>query len=313
MVSKSRNARVSRTQRCFVVILFLLVAIPALSEADSSGIAFDRIQWHAISATPLPPGSFQADYAKIMAQVKPTDVYPYPAQGIHGNLNAPRDAAEPTFTSLYRFSYLGDWARVDDPIAMTAVVTRPDLNELIFLNLSARTFHIVATTPTPGPPAVGSATPLQEPTSTPSVYNYQIVHSSEAVAPTIIDGVPVVGQHSLTTFTTLHTSNSCHLLTMAMSLTEYRATDYHAPATMEPHGLGGTAESCTTRIESPENSANPGLLVYSSVELRVEAVVLGLRVRPGPIASVDEYGNIARLSAQDLSLFGIPAGFTLEQ
>jgi hypothetical protein len=297
-----------------LLVLFALAAIPAWSYADSSGVAFDRIQWHAPNASPLAVGSFAADRAALIKLIKPTDIYPQPTEGLLGNLPAASDPRQPEFVSLYRFSYLGDWMRVDDPIAMTSVIKRPDLHELIFLNLFTRTYRIVSV-PASSNPAIQTSSTASEADA-----NYEIRGSGEGTGPTVIDGVSAIGFGGTISIANRHETRDCPNGFGTMRWTQFRASAYDAPFPVSLPTLPPLENSCTVAVSPDSYSVEPSILrkvvLYRSLVFDapspgyVRAVQAMIGQSTLPYARVEEYGNIARLGAADKALFEIPAGFT---
>ncbi len=303
-----------------LLVLFALAAVPALSYADSSGVAFDRIQWHAPNASPLAVGSFAADRAALIKLIKPTDIYPQPTEGLLGNLPAASDPRQPEFVSLYRFSYLGDWMRVDDPIAMTAVIKRPDLHELIFLNLFKRTYRIV-NVPASSNPSMQTNPPAQtNPTASEADANYEIRGSGETTGPTVIDGVSAIGYGGTIAIANRHETRECPNGFGTMRWTQFRASVYDAPFPVSLPTLPPLENSCTVAVSPESYSVDPSILskvvMYRSLVFDapspgyVRAVQVMIGQSRLPYARVEESGNIARLGSADKALFDIPAGFT---
>ena len=240
-----------------------------------------------------------------MTQVKPTGVFPQPPIAPEGNMGTPDYAG---FTSFYRFSYLGELSRIDDPIAQTAVIVRPDLGETILLNLAKSTYAIVQMTPAPSPlPSVAAPTATPPATPTPSVYNYRIESSVEALPDMVIDGVGVTGKRGTATFKTLQSTPVCRAVELTLIWTSYYANDFDAPTKAAlPPGLTPPSTNCTFEHIGIDSPRSDKLVVYSSVQLT--ASVLGMSI---PIVTVSEYGNIVQLGPHDRALFDAPPGFTL--
>ncbi len=290
--------------------LITLSLVPALSQADTVGVAFDRIEWRALGATPLPPGSFQAHRMALVAQAKPTDIYPMPAYDVEGNLPPAAAPQDPAFTSLYRFSYLGDWTRVDDPIAMTAAIHRADLHEIIFLNLAKRTYSVVK-----GAPATSRSPTVS---STPAVPNYQLQESHQELDPLVLDERQTIGNRVTFTYTTITSTRACPQGSVTFILTQYSASDIDMPAGMWWPTTSDPSDTCTT-LNSTESDAQEifsklplyrSILVEAPSEsfVRSSTRLFGFSVLP--VSVVQEFGNVKLLDAADRSLFEIPAGFT---
>jgi hypothetical protein len=245
-----------------------------------------------------------------MKGVKPTDVFPLPAEDVDRNLPPVADLRQPEFVSLYRFSYLGDLMRVDDPIAMTAVIKRPDLHELIFLNLFKRTYYIVKAAP--------SASPSPQPSLTPAAVtvNYQVLESGEILAPAIIEGKSSTGYRGVFSIATLNGTKKCPSFSFTMTWTQYTANEFEAPVLASLPTPPPPSDGCTFAEPSISTDARifTNLILYRSLVLEAPAgFELSSKRLIGwsalPYARVEEDGNVARLGAADKALFDIPAGF----
>jgi hypothetical protein len=160
-----------------------LLASPGVPYAlPGPGIAYDEIVRVVVSATPPPPGNFQADVAALNASAMAT---PTPAPQHHGmnfgNLagavlggggagaiagaaagdamsNAMDNAMEKQLGTqfaalgaamrsflephLFRYSYYNGWERVDDTSAQTATIRKCDIGQVVHLDIAKKTYSI---------------------------------------------------------------------------------------------------------------------------------------------------------------------------
>jgi hypothetical protein len=187
------------------VALALLVSPLAPSAAPAPGLAYDEIVRIVISATPPPPGNFQADVAAINAPVAVTST-PAPrrrgigigalagavlagggAGSIAGSLasdavsismdNALQNSLGTQFAALgasirsflqphlMRYAYYNGWERVDDIADQTATIRKCDIGQVYRLDLVKKTYSIYDPNSEPAP-APAAPAPQRGPRST---------------------------------------------------------------------------------------------------------------------------------------------------
>lgn len=292
--------------RCSLLVILTVLATLAYGREAlaETGIAFDEIKWHAIGAAPLPVGSFEKDRGALMTRVRPMAHFPKPIGDLDSNLGTCRDSSAPTFCDFYRFSYLGKWQRIDDPVAMTATIVRPDLSELIYLNVSKKTYR-VAPLKQPAPPAAPTALPSGRPTA----FNYRIDSRTESLGSLTIGGTPATGSVSVLTLTTIQPTKDCMPMYMALRWTEYVSNEFDWPdvPSLSP-GIETNRDKCSTDSPRSDNSPSAKLMMYLSIETK--ASVFGVSVPT--IVWVTERGNASRLIDSDKALFSIPPDFAKE-
>jgi hypothetical protein len=159
-----------------------LIAPAAPSAAPPPGLAYDEIVRVVVSATPPPPGSFQADVAAVNAPA-PAASAPPRKRGIGSLVNvagavlngggtgavagavasevvatAMENALEQSIGAqfgalgaaargflqphLLRYAYWNGWERVDDVGAQTATIRKCDIGQVIRLDLARATYSI---------------------------------------------------------------------------------------------------------------------------------------------------------------------------
>ena len=290
-------------------------AAPSVPAPVLTGVAYDEIRWHAVDIKPFAPGSFASDRETLIKRVSPTDRYPDVHGNIQGNLGANLMSTTPEFIALYRYSYLGDWIRVDDLIAQTATISRPDLGETIYLNLKTKTYHSdktpPPTAPMPAPSASASPSPNPSPSASPS-YNYLLEINSEQAPGMSIDGLQTTGTTGEGNFSTLQATASCIQVQGSLTWVLYQATDFHtAPRDPFTNFANVTTPRMFSRCAVQSKSSlggvpAPNLMLYFSL---VMTLATG-PIRIGPIDAVTERGNVVKLGANDTGLFAIPPDFT---
>jgi len=280
-------------------------AVPTPAQTpEQAGVAYDEIRWRAVDAKPLPPGSFEADRAQLMQRVVPTERYPDVDGNVLGNLGADLMTMQPQFVAIYRYSYLGDWVRVDDLLAQTAAIARPDKGETIFLNLHSKTYHTVAAPAKPGPIPETSPSPSAGP---PAPDNYRIEVTSGRAPAMALDGLPATGMSLDGKLTTVHATSGCIDMQGSMHWLLYQAQDVaaiaHEPMNFsEPLAIFHCTFDTAHAFVKP---ASTNLVLYLSVSLSVTAGPIQVR----PIISVLERGNVVKLTGSDAALFDIPPDF----
>ncbi len=311
---------------CAIVILLSAAAARADQTAPSpqatpvqTGVAYDEIRWHGVDIKPIAPGSFTTDRETLIKRVAPADTYPDVHGNIQGNLGANMFSTTPEFIALYRYSYLGDWIRVDDLITQTATISRPDLGQTIYLNLKTKTYHTDKTPPPPMPmpapsgslAAPPSASPSPSPSAPPS-YNYLIEISSAKAPGMSIDGLQTTGTTGEGDFTTLQASATCIQIQGSMKWVLYQAADFltvqRDPFTnftnaTTPHMFAHCAVQNKLALTGVPP---PNLMLYFSLVMTMAAGPIKI----GPIIAVTERGNVVKLGAGDTGLFAIPPDFT---
>ncbi|MBV8171214.1 MAG: hypothetical protein JO219_04700 [Candidatus Eremiobacteraeota bacterium] len=271
------------------------------SPAPARGVAYDEIRWRAVDMKPLAPGSFASDRETLMRRVVPAERYPDVDGNVLGNLGADLMTTRPQFVAIYRYSYLGDWVRVDDLLAQTAAISRPDKGETIFLNLHAKTYRTTAAAVKPGPTVAPTASPNAAPD------NYRIDVSAGGAPALSLDGLPTTGMTLDGRLTTVHATDSCIEMEGSMHWLLYQAQDIPTIAS-EPVNFSEPLAIFHCTFDTAHATVKPtstNLVLYLSVSLSVTAGPIQVR----PIISVIERGNVVKLSQADAALFDIPADF----
>lgn len=305
------------------LIVTLAVAAAANAAGQSTGVAFDQLDKIAFAGTTISLDSFAKDRADILAASSSSQ---YPASGddpLQQTMQATGLGALMK-GSVLRYSYLGDWSRIDDPVKNTATITRPDLHQVIYLDLANKTYRIAdAATVAETDPAsqfakmfgsMGGAMP-KGPGS--AVMTLKGSHAS--LPSRQYEGLALSGM--TTTVSTVITKNtgSCPALDSTLTVVTYTAPTLSAPKALQagakgladsPVGaapmLGGCHMKQVKVGEMPSMGKDLAMYVYRSIQTEGRFNALA-----GPkISIVSERGNIKSLSDADKSLFDIPAGFT---
>jgi hypothetical protein len=177
--------------RAIAAVAFAALIAPATpSAATAPGIAYDEIVRVLVTATPPPPGNFQADLAAVPTSPAPPSEHPAPRRrGVLGALEATvlrgtgdetaRDAAGGTASNaaadamrrslglsfdalasamrafaeprLLRYAYWNGWVRVDDVAAQTATIRKCDIGQVITLDLARKTYRVSSPDEEPTP------------------------------------------------------------------------------------------------------------------------------------------------------------------
>ena len=184
------------------VALAALVSPPAPSAAPGPGVAYDEIVQIVLSATPPPPGNFQADVAAINSAGPAPSPTPAPrrpiglgaiagailggggAGAIGGAIagevaanaldNALQQSLGLQFAALgasvrsflqphlLRYAYYNGWERVDDIADQTATIRKCDIGQVYRLNLAKKTYSVYDPKAEPPPSATCDAGPARQ-------------------------------------------------------------------------------------------------------------------------------------------------------
>ncbi|HTV73064.1 MAG TPA: hypothetical protein VME66_05135 [Candidatus Acidoferrales bacterium] len=108
-------------------------------------IAFDQIDRYYIDIAVPQPGGFAALEAQLLANDVADDSYPPPAgSGTLGGNGLLGRAQRMQAGLVQRYRFLGALSRVDDLNTKKATIDRPDRGQIIYLDLAAQTYRIVA-------------------------------------------------------------------------------------------------------------------------------------------------------------------------
>ena len=278
---------------------------PQASASPATGVAYDEIRWRAIDTAPLPPGSFSADREQLMRHATPAERYPDVDGNVLGNLGAGSMTTQPQFVALYRYSYYGDWVRVDDLLAQTAAISRPDLGQTIFLNLAMKVYHTVQSPSQPAPMPSPSASP--GPSAPPEPDNYRFEISASQGPGMALDGMHATELILDGKLTTVRATPGCIQIQGSMHWVLYQDPDiFNPPAT--PVNLTAPLAIFKCRFDMQKaglDQPQTNLVLYMSVTLNMSTDLIKVK----PIVTVIERGNVAKLGPADAALFNIPKDF----
>src|ERR1700694_5077331 len=181
------------------------LSLPALAAPPlpTTGLAYDEVNKILIGSTAPPePGTFAADFSAIANAQKSA---PPTHRGLLGGIMNTVDTAKNavnlvkngTASSKY---YFAGMERVDDLGTQTATISKPQLHQIIVMNLAKKTYRIVDTSAptTPSGPAStdrdrGPSTPQQAPTPQPGTGKLDITVASTQLGSRVIESVPTTG------------------------------------------------------------------------------------------------------------------------
>ena len=306
----------------------LLIAFGTAGAAPAD-ISYDQIQiMYFGAASPPPPGSFEAIRTGLSSQTAPSDDYPPPA----ANYMATSMAAVQRMQHgvLLHVSYLGDRSRVDDPATQRATIVQSDKNEIIYLDLAAKTYRVVTGDAATRLLAPGSIDALKAVISTPTnAASPDAQVGTETIASTVssgevegmtIDGIATHAIKTTVTGTAQAATGSCPQFSMQTTVVAYvDPTRDERPKNVIPTGaadsirgaLHGLSLNCNFSF-APGPSPVPlpdskRFLLYTRIDTSTTVPIL-----PAPItySMLIARGNLHDLGPADAALFEIPAGFT---
>jgi hypothetical protein len=305
----------------------LALSVLSAAGATETGMAYDQISTLYLfgAGTPPAPGSFAADQAAVGDQTTivagASDFPPVAGQPV------PSFATMARFTHglLYHVSHLGTLSRVDDPATKRATIARPDRGQVIYLDLSAKTYRLVsgaaatalldpAQTPNSvqTPVATGSAGPEQ------STVMMTLSRNEESIDGATIDGVATHGLKTIVTVTATSADSSCTTVDAKTTYVRYVDPSRDEPAAHNDFAAASNflkamptskcrytfaPGSLTTPAPSTED-AHFALYTRADSELTVPSLAA-----PVKSTMLVERGNVRTLSDADLPLFEIPDGF----
>jgi len=230
---------------------------------------------------------------------------------------------------LLHVSYLGDRSRVDDPEAQRATIVQSDKNEIIYLDLAAKTYRVVTGDAATRLLAPGSIDALKSVISTPtSAASPNPDVGTETIASTVssgeVEGMTIDGiaAHAIkTTLTGIAQAptGACPQFSMQTTVLTYvdPARD-ERPKNVIPSGaadsirgaLHGMSLNCSfTFAPGPSPAPLPDskrFLLYTRTDSSTTLPIL-----PAPItySMIVARGNIRDLGPGDAALFEIPPDF----
>ncbi len=303
---------------------------PVAAPAAPAGISYDEIQKRFLGGRPEGPGHFDDDRKAIENRAQSTETAPDAdpaAEAIEDVPNAADMVNAPGH--LFHFSFLGDAWRVDDPLAGTATITKPD--EVIQLDLLHYTY--VRLTGDAARAAVASRSPVADelraigeaPAPPENTVTLDLEQHYRTLPSLKIDGLLVPGVELAQLILPVAHSKTCSVVDReVVDVIKFYDTRYaEHPLTAAERGSENArlAESVrvpgcriTYKKRTIDDGSEPGagrLALY-----RVFAtIVKGSGSGPAGFqftvtASLVERANVRPLGPQDASIFEVPAGFT---
>jgi hypothetical protein len=288
------------------------------------GIAFDQIDRVVMGDAPS-PGSFQSDYAQIKQNAANAQASTPRRGGIGGMLGGAIGIDKAMENAMAAFSqghlerryYLNGWERIDDPIAQTASILKCDLNQYIALNLAKKTYRIAAAADAPGARAMPG--PPGRPPSTasqPGTATVDLTRTTTVTGPKTIENVATTGYDATMSMKWSNSTGSCSGMSASMRQVTY-ITDMGEPRAVcparaaQPTGPEGYMAQGGCKPTFTQHQTGP-TIPDRFYMYRLMAMGAGDGSQPGGFGQLSERGNLQTLTAADLSVFEIPAGFTKE-
>lgn len=294
--------------------------------ASPTGISFDQIDRFGFGKSSEAFGSFRKDRAALVAagsQSRFPAANGSPSQQILGS------AMLGMTGTLLHYAYLDGMTRIDDPIQNTATITRPDLHQVLYLNLAKNTYTVAQLparrSPTIPPEMQRTLDQLGASQPHPHGTGIETVRSTTVTLPsTTYETFAATGSRSAASTSIYKATGACHNMNMHITVVQYDVPQLeeppidrgsvlkaHAVATMprRPMRLFGGCQPKRVGA-TPELKALGGksFNVYREVETRSEFAGI---VTPVSFY-ISERGNIRRLTEADRGLFSAPADFTKE-
>lgn len=324
-----------------------LAALPVFAASPSKpkpspkivALQYDQIVRIVTSpATPPPPGSFQEAYESLIAaeHAEPATGTPAPKHhGIAGFIqnisNAEQQAVQAAnqmqnmvkYGTLSRIANYNGWVRTDDVVANTATIDKCRQHQLIYLDLTKKTYRIVDTSahpnvePCPAPEASGQPQP-EIVNESPGTGDLKITSTSQSLGPMTIEGVPTAGSANTIQMTMSNATGSCKNESFGMQTTRYISNItpprrycplpkiQNVPTTPADVVVRGGCKPRMTGSAGGAFGAGEGdkLEMYSRLTMTSGQGA-------GRFNTVTQRGNVKWLEkGQADALFSVPAGFT---
>jgi hypothetical protein len=338
MQFKAHAAPIFSIRAVAVIIAFCAVIIAGASHralAAPANIAYDELtKFVRTDQTAPQPGTFTADFQAALDAQKPATEH----HGLFGSIMNAVDTGKSAMAIFKtgiasRNYYMNGWERSDDVAAQSATIQKPDKNQIIYLNLAKKTYHVVDTSVTPvtstPPPYQAPPNPQgQQPSPQPGNGKLDISVTSSSLGAQTIEKVQTTGYSQDFKVTASQSTGSCHDGTFETSMVEYLS------AYAEPHLATSTAmrqkpvpsapmpammavkPGCSpkTTMHASGGAQPPGnrLSLWTLIALKGSAQSNQGQMSGG-FSTLIERGNVRTLGPADASLFEIPSDFTKEQ
>ncbi|MDQ6781208.1 MAG: hypothetical protein M3Z37_08690 [Candidatus Eremiobacteraeota bacterium] len=335
--SRRRRASVALALVALMAAVLFVGARPA--PAADSGIQFDEVTKLVGKDDRPQPGTFAPDWQAAIAAAQRQAAATNSMSQQHGFFSMIKNAVNVGKSTVDLMKngipsteyYLGKWRRTDDPGAQTAVISKPDQRQIIYLKLAAKTYRIVDTTSGPPQTMVLPSAPqgtagTPPPSPQPGSGKLDVTVSETNLGQKTIENVATQG-YALTFKATLTKSTgSCKDGSFQTSVTQY-VSNYPEPGA----GMTGKPSMAMSAQRPPELSGvpwgcKPTVAMHKSGGGQMPSgrlsmwMLLGLggsaNTSQGQVSggfqSLIERGNVRQLGARDANLFNIPPGFTKE-
>jgi hypothetical protein len=307
---------------CLVAVSLFLVP-SARAAAARADVSFDQIDQTEINGPTTLSGDFAKDATALTATLTAGDRFPAPATnpgaGTHDDPFGSFRAMQAGL--LRRFSFLGTMSRVDDPISQKATIAKPDVPQVIYLDLAKKTYRTVEGDAakqllTPADPSVMLHSLQNALPSGPGTATIDIQTTTSAIAPRNIEGVAATGFSTETTIAAKNVTGTCFPISMTIHGTTYTDQSRGEPiarafAATDPSVIakGLALGGCTVTFGSSaaKSSSPPGFVLYRLTQGDSTLPVLNV---PMKTTSLTERGNIKALTPADAPMFAVPTGFT---
>ena len=302
----------------------------------SSGVQYDQLVKLVMGSGATPqPGTFESDWQASMNAIQTANNQPQHHGlfgGIMNTLNQAKNAMSIFQTGMPSTEYFWNgWQRSDDPSAQTATITKPQLHQIIYLDLKNKTYRIEDTTlhqmtETPPPyerPQGPSGAP--PPSPQPGTAKVKITATSTSLGSKVVGGQQADGYKYDFKITSTQATGSCTngtfetaMIVWDSHLPEPKLASVSGPpirrrpAVPNPE-LGAFKMGCkptvTARTHLGTSPPSDKLAMWELVALNA-GVQTSQGSGGGGFSTMIERGNVKTLGSGDASLFEIPAGFT---
>ena len=318
------------------ILAVLAGATPPGAHAASSGVQYDQLVKLVMGSQATPqPGTFESDWQASTNAIAAANNQPQHHGlfgGIMNSLNQAKNAMSIFQTGAPSTEYFWNgWQRSDDPSAQTATITKPQLHQIIYLDMKNKTYRIEDTTvhpitETPPPyerPQGPSGTP--PPSPQPGTAKVKITATSTSLGSKVVGGQQADGYKYDFKITSTQATGSCTNGTFetAMIVWDSRLPEpklasvagppmRRRPVAPNPE-LGNFKMGCkptiTARTHLGTSPPSDRLAMWELVALNAGAQT-SQGTAAGGFSTMIERGNVKTLGSADASLFEIPAGFT---
>lgn len=278
------------------------------------GLQYDEIARMAVPpATPPPPGSFGADYAKLMNPAQSASEDEDPAAAAIAKAMGGKMPPGMNFMQgkLTRYAFYKGWVRTDDVLAKTAEIRKCDVHQFIALDLAKKTYHLSDRSADDMNAGQEAAPGAQ---TGPGTAVFTVSRKGASLGPMTLEGVATNGYRSVSSMNITKATGSCQQGTFSSIQTEYvsgiREPHAFCPLNRNAMGMPETG-GCkpTMKAQSSGAIAPAGKLVMYAKTAMLPAGSTDENASGS--AFVTQRGNVKVLYLTDAApLFSIPADFT---